>query len=280
MGEVYRARDTTLGREVALKTLPEDLARQPERLVRLRGEARILASLNHPGIATLHGLEESDSGTPVLVMELVAGESLAERLRRGALPVREAMTIAHQIALALEAAHEKGVLHRDLKPGNIRLAPEGRVKLLDFGLAKAVRKAAVDSRLDTETSPHSEPGTVLGTAPYMSPEQAKGEEADRRGDIWAFGCVLYEMLAAKRAFEGATSPRRWQRCSIASRIGGRCRRRRRPRSSGCCGAASRRRRRSACATSATRGWSWRSSSRDRLQQGNLSASHVGSPFGQ
>ena len=112
--------------------------------------------------------------------------------------------MAHEIALALEAAHEKGVLHRDLKPANIRLAPDGRVKLLDFGLAKAVQKAALDSRLDTDTSPHSQPGTVLGTAPYMSPEQARGQEADRRGDIWAFGCVLYEMLAGKRAFEGAT----------------------------------------------------------------------------
>jgi len=204
MGEVYRARDTTLDREVALKTLPEELALQPDRLARLKQEARILASLNHPGIATLHGLEQSDGGVPVLVMELVEGESLAERLRRGALPWREAATVAHQIALALEAAHEKGVLHRDLKPWNIRLAPDGRVKLLDFGLAKAVRKAVVDSRLDTQTSPHSEAGAVLGTAPYMSPEQARGQDADRRGDIWAFGCVLYEMLAGKRAFEGAT----------------------------------------------------------------------------
>jgi eukaryotic-like serine/threonine-protein kinase len=204
MGEVYRARDTKLHREVALKTLPPDLAGQPERLARLKQEARILASLNHPGIATLHGLEESDGGLPVLVMELVEGESLAESLRRGALPWREAVIVAHQIALALEAAHEKGVLHRDLKPANIRLAPEGRVKLLDFGLAKAVRKAAVDSRLDTDTSPHSDAGAVLGTAPYMSPEQARGQEADRRGDIWAFGCVLFEMLAGKRAFAGAT----------------------------------------------------------------------------
>ena len=204
MGEVYRARDTKLHREVALKTLPPDLAGQPERLARLKQEARILASLNHPGIATLHGLEESDGGVPVLVMELVEGESLAERLRRGALPWREAVMVAHQMALALQAAHEKGVLHRDLKPANIRLTPEGRVKLLDFGLAKAVRKAAVDSRLDTDTSPHSDAGAVLGTAPYMSPEQARGQEADRRGDIWAFGCVLFEMLAGKRAFEGAT----------------------------------------------------------------------------
>ena len=203
MGEVYRARDTKLHREVALKTLPDELARQPERLARLKQEARILASLNHPGIATLHGLEESDSGVPVLVMELVEGEALSDRLRRGPLPPRESVAIAHQIALALEAAHEKGVLHRDLKPGNIRLAIDGRAKLLDFGLAKAVREAALDSQFATKTSP---PGgaEVIGTAPYMSPEQARGQEADRRGDIWAFGCMLYEMLAGKRAFEGAT----------------------------------------------------------------------------
>ena len=204
MGEVYRARDTTLDREVALKTLPDELARQPERLARLRGEARILASLNHPGIATLHGLEQSDGGVPVLVMELVEGEALTERLRRGRLPPGEALRVAHQIALALEAAHEKGVLHRDLKPGNIRVGPDGRVKLLDFGLARAVRTAAVDSQLATEGTPRSEAGAMLGTAPYMSPEQAKGQEADRRSDIWAFGCVLYEMLAGKRTFAGAT----------------------------------------------------------------------------
>jgi len=204
MGEVYRARDTKLHREVALKTLPEELSRQPERLARLRQEARILASLNHPGIATLYGLEEADGGVPVLVMELVEGESLADRLRRGPLPAREAMTVAQQIALALEAAHEKGVLHRDLKPGNIRLTADGCVKLLDFGLARAVRAVARDSRLDTETSPHSEPGAVLGTAPYMSPEQARGQEVDRRSDVWAFGCVLFELLTGKRAFEGAT----------------------------------------------------------------------------
>jgi len=204
MGEVYRARDMALDREVALKTLPDELARQPERLARLRQEARILASLNHPGIATLYGLEESNGGVPVLVMELVEGEALSDRLRRGRLPLREAVTVGHQIALALEAAHEKGVLHRDLKPGNIRLARDGRVKLLDFGLAKAVLKAALDSRFETHTSPHSDAGAVAGTAPYMSPEQARGQEVDRRSDVWAFGCVLYEMLAGKRAFEGAT----------------------------------------------------------------------------
>src|SRR5262245_19756725 len=199
MGEVYRARDTKLHREVALKTLPEELAGQPERLVRLRHEARILASLNHPGIATLHGLEEFDGGVPVLVMELVEGEPL-----RGPLPVREALRVAHEIALALEAAHEKGVLHRDLKPENIRLGPGGRVKLLDFGLAKAVRTATVDSQVDTQTATHSDGGSVVGTAPYMSPEQARGQDLDRRSDVWAFGCVLFEMLSGRRAFEGAT----------------------------------------------------------------------------
>src|SRR5262249_46512252 len=151
-----------------------------------------------------HGLEESDRGLPVLVMELVEGQTLEDRLRSGPLPLHETVKVAQEIAHALEAAHEKGVLHRDLKPGNIRLLPGGRVKLLDFGLAKAVQKAALDSRLATDTSPHSEPGAVLGTAPYMSPEQAKGQEADRRADIWAFGCVLYEMLAGKRAFEART----------------------------------------------------------------------------
>src|SRR5262245_7817458 len=177
MGEVYRARDTKLHREVALKTLPEELMGQPERLARLKQEARVLASLNHPGIATVHGLEESDRGLPVLVMELVEGQTLEDRLRSGPLPLHETVKVAQEIAHALEAAHEKGVLHRDLKPGNIRLLPGGRVKLLDFGLAKAVQKAALDSRLATDTSPHSEPGAVLGTAPYMSPEQAKGQEA-------------------------------------------------------------------------------------------------------
>jgi eukaryotic-like serine/threonine-protein kinase len=204
MGEVYRARDTKLPREVALKTLPQDLALEPDRLARLKSEARILATLNHPGIAILHGLEEGDGGVPVLVMELVDGETLADRLRRKPLPVREAMAIGQQIAIALEAAHQKGVLHRDLKPANIRLTADGRVKLLDFGLAKAVMGVGVNSQLDTHTSPASGAGVVLGTAPYMSPEQARAQEVDRRTDVWSFGCVLFEMLAGKRAFEGAT----------------------------------------------------------------------------
>ncbi len=204
MGEVYRAKDTRLGREVALKTLPEALAATPSRLARLRKEARILASLSHPHVATLFGLEETDGAT-VLVMELVEGPTLANRLRLGPLGVREALELARQIAEGLEAAHEKGVLHRDLKPGNVALTPKDQVKLLDFGLAKAVGEdGPVNSQVSTGTSPASEAGAVVGTAPYMSPEQARGEEVDRRTDVWAFGCVLYEMLAGKRALRAVT----------------------------------------------------------------------------
>ena len=206
MGEVYRARDLTLRREVALKTLPEAVAREPNRLARLRREARILASLSHPGIATLHGLEESGDGVPVLVMELVRGETLADRLHRGPLPLKDVLAIGQQIAEALAAAHQKGVLHRDLKPANISLTPEGRIKLLDFGLARALEEDEADqhSQLSTATSPASDADRVLGTAPYMSPEQARGQDVDRRTDIWSFGCVLYELLTAKRSFPGAT----------------------------------------------------------------------------
>jgi len=206
MGEVYRARDTNLRREVALKTLPDEVARDPERLARLRREARILASLSHPGIATLHGLEESGDGVPVLVMELVEGETLSDRLKRGPLSLKDVLRTSQEIAAAVAAAHEKGVLHRDLKPANIRLTPEGRVKVLDFGLARALGEdeASVDSQFSTATSPPSRAGLVLGTAPYMSPEQARGQEVDRRSDVWAFGCVLYELLAGRRAFPGTS----------------------------------------------------------------------------
>ncbi len=208
MGEVYRVRDTVLGREVALKTLPDEVARQPERLARLRREGRILASLNHPGIATLYGVDES-GGTPILVMELVEGQTLSDRIHRGPLPLKDVLRIGHQVAEALAAAHAKGVLHRDLKPANIRVTPEGRAKVLDFGLARAMAEegdAAVDSRLPTETSPPSRPGTVRGTAPYMSPEQALGQDVDARTDVWALACVLYEMLTGNRAFAGVTIP--------------------------------------------------------------------------
>jgi hypothetical protein len=205
MGEVYRARDTRLAREVAVKILPAAFVRDDGRLARIEREARLLATLNHPGIAAIYGLEQSE-GSPLLVLELVEGPTLAERLRRGPLPVKETVDIGRQIAEALEAAHERGIIHRDLKPSNIKLTPRGSVKLLDFGLARTLEPESAGSDLSkesTETSPSSL-GGVLGTAPYMSPEQARGQVADRRADLWAFGCVLYEMLTGKRAFPGAT----------------------------------------------------------------------------
>ncbi len=205
MGEVYQAHDTKLGRDVAIKVLPEAFAHDPERLSRFQREAKLLASLNHPNIATIHGLEESN-GTHYLVMELVSGENLAQRLKRdGAVPVEESLTIAKQIAEALEAAHEKGIIHRDLKPANVKLTPEGKVKVLDFGLAKAFAGDA--STEDIGNSPTlsmaaTMQGVILGTAAYMSPEQAKGKAVDKRTDIWAFGAVLYELLTGKQAFHG------------------------------------------------------------------------------
>jgi len=203
MGEVYRARDTSLGRDVALKLLPREVSADPERLRRLEREARILASLNHARIATLHGLEECD-GQRFLVMELVPGQTLAERLRHGALPIRDGLDVCRQIAEGLEAAHEAGVVHRDLKPANIKVTPDGRVKLLDFGLAKALdpTPSGVDPTLTASEATHE--GTVLGTPAYMSPEQARGQSVDRRTDIWAFGCCLYECLSGRSAFRGNT----------------------------------------------------------------------------
>jgi serine/threonine protein kinase/Tol biopolymer transport system component len=210
MGEVYRARDTRLKRDVALKILPESFASDADRLVRFQREAEVLASLNHPNIAAIYGLEDSN-GTRALVMELVDGETLADRIGRGPIPIDEALPIAKQIAEALEAAHEQGVIHRDLKPANIKVRPDGTVKVLDFGLAKLAESAVATpgkpasmSMSPTITSPAlvSGVGVLLGTAAYMSPEQAKGKPADKRSDIWAFGCVLYEMLTAKRAFVG------------------------------------------------------------------------------
>ena len=206
MGEVYRAKDTKLGRDVALKILPATFTNDPERIARFRREAQVLASLNHPHIAQIYGLEESN-GTQFLVLELVDGESLDKRIARGPIAIDEALGIAKQIAEALEAAHEKGIIHRDLKPANIALTRDGQVKVLDFGLAKAVDPAAPtsDSSLSpTITSPAmmTGVGVILGTAAYMSPEQAKGRPADKRSDIWAFGSVLYEMLTTRRAFPG------------------------------------------------------------------------------
>ena len=208
MGEVYRARDAKLGREVAIKVLPEDFGHEPERVARFRREAEILASLNHPNIASIHDLHDF-AGSQFLVLELVEGETLAERVARGPVPVEEALGIAKQIAEALEAAHEKAVVHRDLKPANIKVTPEGRVKILDFGLAK-VREldpsAAVLSDSPTAMSVRTGSDVILGTAAYMSPEQARGKTVDKRTDIWAFGVVLFEMLTGRKAFEGETVP--------------------------------------------------------------------------
>ncbi|HUV12920.1 MAG TPA: protein kinase, partial [Acidobacteriota bacterium] len=204
MGEVYQATDTKLNREVALKVLPESFAQDPQRMGRFQREAQVLASLNHPNIAAIHGLEEAD-GQKALIMELVEGEDLSERIARGPIPLDEALPIALQIAEALEDAHEKGIIHRDLKPANIKLTSEGKVKVLDFGLAKALeeeRGAENIANSPTLTMQATQAGVILGTAAYMSPEQAKGQPVDCRADIWAFGTVLYEMLTGNRAFEG------------------------------------------------------------------------------
>jgi serine/threonine-protein kinase len=202
MGEVYRARDTALKREVAIKVLPATLADDTERLARFQREAELLAALNHPNIAQVYGLEKS-GGMTALVMELVPGQSLVERLSRGALPIDDALAIAGQIADALEAAHGRGIVHRDLKPANIQLTPNGTVKVLDFGIAKALDTRTTGSASAAPTTPAlTEAGIVLGTAAYMSPEQARGRPVDQRADIWAFGCVLYELLTGRLAFGG------------------------------------------------------------------------------
>ena len=206
MGQVYQARDTRLHRDVALKILPDAFARDPDRLARFTREAQTLASLNHPNIAQIHGFEESGD-VRALVMELVEGEDLSQRIARGAIPIGEALPTAKQIAEALEAAHEQGIIHRDLKPANIKVREDGTVKVLDFGLAKALEPTngapSNVSQSPTITTPAmTQAGMILGTAAYMSPEQAKGRAADRRSDVWAFGVVLYEMLTGQRAFKG------------------------------------------------------------------------------
>ena len=205
MGEVYRARDTRLHRDVAIKVLPESFATDPERLARFQREAQVLASLNHPNIGGIHGVEDA-GGVHALVLELVDGPTLADRIAQGPIPIDEALAIARQVAEALEAAHEHGIIHRDLKPANIKLRPDGTVKVLDFGLAKAVDSRSGGSSVSmspTITSPAmTQQGTILGTAAYMAPEQARGRAVDKRADIWAFGCVLYEMITGRRAFGG------------------------------------------------------------------------------
>ena len=203
MGQVYQATDTKLNRQVALKILPEAFATDPDRLARFQREAQVLASLNHPGIAAIYGLEEA-GGTRALVLELVEGPTLADRISKGPIPLDEALPIAKQIAEALEAAHEAGVIHRDLKPANIKVKDDGTVKVLDFGLAKALDTTPEGdpSQSPTLTAAATQMGVIMGTAAYMSPEQARGKTVDKRADIWSFGCVLFEMLSGRRPFEG------------------------------------------------------------------------------
>ena len=206
MGEVYRAEDTNLSREVAIKVLPEQFTQDPQRLARFEREAKLLASLNHPNIAAIYGLEEAD-GVRFLALELVEGETLAELVAKGPVPVEEALEVCRQIAEGVEAAHEKGVIHRDLKPANVKVTPEGKVKILDFGLAKAFEAetpAADISQSPTLTEEMTRAGVILGTAAYMSPEQTKGKPVDKKADVFAFGAVLYELLTGKRAFDGET----------------------------------------------------------------------------
>ena len=207
MGEVYRARDTTLDRDVALKVLPEAFTSDPDRLARFEREAKVLASLNHPNIGSIYGLEEAE-GVRALVLELVEGPTLADRIKQGPIPIDEALPIARQIAEALEAAHEQAVIHRDLKPANVKVKDDGTVKVLDFGLAKAFQPDASDPGLSASptislTAAASQMGMVIGTAAYMSPEQARGKAVDKRTDIWAFGAVLFEMFSGSRTYSGA-----------------------------------------------------------------------------
>jgi len=209
MGEVYRAKDTKLDREVALKILPDAFAHDPERIQRFEREAKVLASLNHPNIAAIYGFDEAE-GKRFLIMELVEGDTLTQKLHQGSMPIAEALQIGKQMAEALEAAHERGIIHRDLKPGNIKITPEGKVKVLDFGLAKALLGGVESSQTEMANSPtitadFTRPGVILGTAAYMSPEQARGKPIDKRTDIWSFGCVLYECFGGCRPFQGETT---------------------------------------------------------------------------
>src|SRR5271166_3559891 len=207
MGEVYRAADSKLGRDVALKVILPEFAQDARLMSRFQREAQVLASLNHTNIASIYGLEDS-GGVRALVMELVEGPTLADRIKEGAIPLEEALPIAKQIAEALEYAHERGIVHRDLKPANIKVMQDGKVKVLDFGLAKALQddtSAQDNSNSPTLSITATKAGLILGTAAYMSPEQAKGKAVDRRADIWSFGVVLFEMLAGRQLFVGETA---------------------------------------------------------------------------
>ena len=213
MGEVYRARDTRLGRDIALKILPEAFSRDADRVARFEREAKTLASFSHPHIGAIHGIEEA-AGVTALVLELVDGPTLADRIAAGPMPLDEMTPIARQIAEALQAAHEHRIVHRDLKPANIKIREDGTVKVLDFGLAKAIgspeagvlASAALLTQSPTISLAATQAGMILGTAPYMSPEQARGRPADKRSDIWAFGCIVFEMLTGRRAFDGEDVP--------------------------------------------------------------------------
>ncbi|MGB7489383.1 MAG: serine/threonine-protein kinase, partial [Thermoanaerobaculia bacterium] len=206
MGEVYRAEDTKLGRDVAIKVLPEAVANDPERLARFEREAKVLAALDHPSIAAIYGLEEVD-GRQLLIMQLAEGETLQERIAKGPVPLDQALPIALQIAEAVEAAHEKGIIHRDLKPANVKVTSDGQVKVLDFGLAKALeeeREQGDMANSPTLTAAATQAGLIMGTAGYMSPEQASAQMADRRADVWSFGVVLAEMISGQQQFGGET----------------------------------------------------------------------------
>jgi serine/threonine-protein kinase len=236
MGEVYRATDTNLKRQVAIKVLPEAVAADAERLVRFQREAEVLASLNHPNIAIIHGLEKSDGATG-LVMELVEGPTLADRIAQGPIPIDEALPIAKQIAEALEAAHEQGIIHRDLKPANIKVRPDGTVKVSGLRVGES-DAASCGSLVSLSMSPTittpamTQAGIILGTAAYMAPEQARGKPVDKRADIWAFGVVLYEMVTGRRAFEGEDVSSILAAVISPSRAGTAC-----PRASGDCSKA-------------------------------------------
>src|SRR3954466_6383789 len=202
MGEVYRATDTKLSRDVAIKVIPESFAQDPDRMARFTREAQVLASLNHPNIAAIYGVEER-----ALILELVPGPTLADRIAQGPMPLDEAMPLIEQLIAALEYAHEKGVVHRDLKPANLKVTPDGRLKVLDFGLAKALTTEAAPASAvssPTLTMRATMAGVIMGTAAYMSPEQARGHAVDQRADIWSFGVVLYDLLTGRQLFAGAT----------------------------------------------------------------------------